>query len=305
MNALEITGLTKTYPNGVTALNGINLTVKEGDFFAFLGENGAGKTTTISIITSLLNKTQGTVKVFGYDLDTQANDVKNQIGVVPQDINLSMFEKCIDIVVWQAGYYGIARQEALLRAEEVLKQLDLWDKRNEYSRNLSGGMKRRLMIARALMHKPRLLILDEPTAGVDVGLRKGMWEYLKQLNAEGTTIILTTHYIEEAEELCNNVAMINKGEIIRIGTIKELIKSLDSEDYVVDINSEIHELPHIQGFVCELIDSNTIKVMINKGQTINDFITQLSSFELIVTGMRQTENRLEKLFLETITTANE
>jgi ABC-2 type transport system ATP-binding protein len=300
MLALSIQNLSKTYPSGTVALTDLNLEVEEGDFFAFLGENGAGKTTTISIITNLLNKTSGTVTVFGYDLDTQPTQLKNQIGVVPQDINLSMFEKCIDIVVWQAGYYGIAREEALVRAEEVLKQLDLWEKRNEYSRNLSGGMKRRLMIARALMHKPRLLILDEPTAGVDVGLRKGMWEYLKKLNESGTTIILTTHYIEEAEELCNHVAMINKGKIVRTGTIKDLIKGLDKEEYLVDINSTLADLPDIKGFECSLIDENTIKVEINKGQTINDFITQLSGHKLIVTGMRQTENRLEKLFLETI-----
>jgi len=301
MNALTIQNLTKVYPNGTEALKGIDLEVEEGDFFAFLGENGAGKTTTISIITSLLNKTSGSVEVFGYDLDSQPNQVKNQIGVVPQEINVSMFEKCIDIVTWQAGYYGITREKALERAEVILKQLELWDKRDEYSRNLSGGMKRRLMIARALMHEPRLLILDEPTAGVDVSLRKGMWEYLKKLNKqEGVTIILTTHYIEEAEELCNHVAMINKGEIVRTGTIKDMIKGLDQEDYFVDVSSEIKQLPRLNGFDCKLEDENTILVTIKKGQTINDFIAELGKHKIIVSGMRQTENRLEKLFVQTI-----
>jgi ABC-2 type transport system ATP-binding protein len=300
MKALSIQNLKKVYPDGTQALKGIDLEVEEGDFFAFLGENGAGKTTTISIITNLLNKTSGTVTVFGHDLDTQPNQVKNQIGVVPQEINLSIFEKCIDIVVWQAGYYGIDRKTAIERAEELFKTLGLWEKRDQKSQNLSGGMKRRLLIARALIHKPKLLILDEPTAGVDVGLRKGMWDYLKKLNKEGTTIILTTHYIEEAEELCNHVAMINKGEIVRTGTIKDMIKGLDSEDYFVDLATEVSQLPNLNGFTCSLVDQNTIQVTIAKNQTINDFIAELGKYDLIVSGMRQTENRLEKLFMETI-----
>lgn len=301
MKALSIKDLKKVYPNGFEALKGINLEVEEGDFFAFLGENGAGKTTTISIITNLLTKTEGEVNVFGFDLDKEPNQVKNQIGVVPQEINLSIFEKCIDIVVWQGGYYGIDNATAKSRAEELFKTLGLWDKRNEKAQNLSGGMKRRLMIARALVHKPKLLILDEPTAGVDVGLRKGMWDYLKKLNKEEkTTIILTTHYIEEAEELCNNVAMINKGQIVRTGKISEMLKGLEQEDYLVDLVNEIKELPQLSGFETKLVDSSTIQVTVNKDQTINDFIGQLSKHKIIVNGMRQTENRLEKLFIETI-----
>lgn len=299
--ALKITNLTKTYSNGVKALNGIDLEIKEGDFFAFLGENGAGKSTTIGIVTSLVTKTSGKVEVFGYDLDNEQNQVKNCIGVVPQEINLNIFEKCLDILVWQGGYYGMSRSLSEARAEELLKQLDLWEKRAEPSKNLSGGMKRRLMIARALMHNPKLLILDEPSAGVDVAVRKGMWDYLKKLNKDGTTILLTTHYIEEAEELCNNVAMISKGSILRSGNIRDLLSEQESEEFIIEIQNPVTSSPNLTGFKTHLIDSQTLKVEIKTGKSINDLVTKLSQHSIIVTGIRQNENRLEKLFLKVIT----
>lgn len=301
MLAIDIQNLTKNYGTKVQALKGINLQIQEGDFFALLGANGAGKTTTIGILTGLVNKTSGTVKVFGYDLETELNKVKQQIGVVPQEFNFGMFEKIIDIVVNQAGFYGIPKEVAIPRAEEMLDRLGLADKKYEKAINLSGGMKRRLMIARSMIHKPKLLILDEPTAGVDVELRHGMWEYLNQLNAEGTTILLTTHYLEEVEQLCKNAAIIKEGKIIKNDTVKSLLRTLDSERYVLDID-EIKTPPTIKDFKLDLIDSHTIEVEINKKQNINDLLAELSTKKINVVGIRPKGNRLEELFLNILST---
>jgi len=299
MYALSVKNLTKTYGNGVTALNGVDLDIDEGDFFALLGANGAGKTTLIGIVTGLVNKTAGEVKIFEYDLDNQLNKAKFQIGIVPQEFNFGMFEKVIDIVVNQGGYYGIDRETALIRAEESLKKLGLWEKRNLVSRTLSGGMKRRLMIARALIHKPRLLILDEPTAGVDVELRIGMWEYLQKINSEGTTIILTTHYLEEAQQLCKNVAIIKQGEIVKKDNMKNLLGTLEKEVYLVDIK-KAEKLEPSSLFKVEMVDKNTLEVELESKQTVNDFINYLTKQNIIVTAMRPKANRLEELFLSVV-----
>jgi ABC-2 type transport system ATP-binding protein len=297
MNAIEIKGLEKTYKNGVQALKGVNLEVKEGDFFALLGANGAGKTTIISILTSIVTKTGGKVSVFGYDLDTQTNLVKQSIGVVPQEFNISIFEKVEDIVINQAGYYGIALDEAKQRSEDILKKLDLWGKKDQVARNLSGGMKRRLMIARALVHNPRLLILDEPTAGVDVELRYGMWEYLNKLNTEGTTILLTTHYLEEVEQLCKNAAIIKQGEIIKNDSVKNLVNSLDTETYVVNTEKLPKKIGKIDGFTITNQTEESMEVDIKKGQHINSLVKQLDAHGIQVLNIQPKENRLEKLFL--------
>lgn len=296
MLAIDIQNLVKTYGTKVKALKGIDLQIQEGDFFALLGANGAGKTTTIGILTGLVNKTSGKVKVFGYDLDTELDKVKEQIGVVPQEFNFGIFEKIIDIVVNQAGFYGIPKDVAIPRADEMLAKLGLADKRNEIARNLSGGMKRRLMIARSMIHKPKLLILDEPTAGVDVELRHGMWEYLNQLNAEGTTILLTTHYLEEVEQLCKNAAIIKEGKIIKNDTVKNLLRALDSEMYVLDIDTTTN-LPKIKNFKLNLIDSHTIEVEIGNKQNINDLVAALTALNINIIGIRPKGNRLEELFL--------
>jgi ABC-2 type transport system ATP-binding protein len=300
MNAIEISGLIKTYKNGVQAIKGIDLTVKSGEFYALLGANGAGKTTTISILTSLVTKTKGTIKVFGYDLDTQTNDVKNCIGVVPQEFNLNIFEKVIDIVVQQAGYYGLDRPTATARAEIVLKKLDLWEKCNEVSRNLSGGMKRRLMIARALIHEPKLLILDEPTAGVDVELRHGMWTYLQQLNREGVTILLTTHYLEEVEQLCDKAAIIKDGKIIKNDTVKNLTSSLDSETYSITFEPLKKSISSLGTF--EIIHSTTelLEVDLKKSQKLNDLILELNKQKVSIINLQPKDNKLEKLFLSVL-----
>jgi ABC-2 type transport system ATP-binding protein len=302
MLAIDIQNLEKTYKNGVQALKGINLQVEEGDFFALLGANGAGKTTTIGILTSLINKTAGTVTVFDHDLDADTNGVKNCIGVVPQEFNLNMFEKVIDIVVQQAGYYGMAHDKATAKAEDVLKRLDLWGKRNEPARNLSGGMKRRVMIARALIHSPRLLILDEPTAGVDVELRRGMWEYLQSLNKEGTTILLTTHYLEEVEQLCSRAAIIKDGKIIKNDTVKHLISSLDTETYSIAFEPLAKPLKTLKGF--QIINSNTdsLDVELKKNQTLNDLIHALGGQNITITNLQPKDNKLEKLFLNILHT---
>lgn len=297
MNAIEIKNLVKTYQNGVQALKGINLEVREGDFFALLGANGAGKTTIISILTSIVTKTSGEVSVFGYDLDKQTNQVKQSIGVVPQEFNISIFEKVEDIVINQAGYYGIGLQEAKERSEVILKKLDLWSKKDQVARNLSGGMKRRLMIARALVHNPRLLILDEPTAGVDVELRYGMWEYLNKLNAEGTTILLTTHYLEEVEQLCKNAAIIKQGEIIKNDTVKNLVNSLDTETYIVNTEKLPAKLGAIDGFVVTNITEDSLEIDLERGQHINSLVKQLDAHGIQVLNIQPKENRLEKLFL--------
>jgi ABC-2 type transport system ATP-binding protein len=297
MNAIEITNLTKTYSGGVVALKNINLIVKEGDFFALLGANGAGKTTIIGILTSLVNKTSGEVRVFDYDLITQTNDVKAQIGVVPQEFNFNIFEKVEDIIIQQAGFYGMARKEAVIRTEFLLKKLELWDKRNTISQKLSGGMKRRLMIARALVHNPRLLILDEPTAGVDVELRLGMWEFLKQLNIEGTTILLTTHYLEEVEQLCKNAAMIREGEIVANNSVHALLKSVSEQTYKIETES-IPKNFTLKGYKVEAVSGDTIEVTIDtKKQSLNTLIKEITSHKIEITSISPKDNRLEKLFI--------
>jgi ABC-2 type transport system ATP-binding protein len=300
MNAIEISGLTKSYKNGVQALKGIDLIVKTGEFYALLGANGAGKTTTISILTSLVTKTEGDIKVFGFDLDTQTNDVKNCIGVVPQEFNLNIFEKVMDIVVQQAGYYGLDRLTATKRVEIVLKKLDLWEKRNEVSRNLSGGMKRRLMIARALIHEPKLLILDEPTAGVDVELRHGMWTYLQQLNKEGVTILLTTHYLEEVEQLCDKAAIIKDGKIIKNDTVKNLTSSLDSETYSITFEPLKQPISSLGKFEITHSNNDSLEVDLKKTQKLNDLIAELNKQGASITNLQPKDNKLEKLFLSVL-----
>lgn len=295
--ALEINNLKKTYDTGVKALKGVDLTVEEGDFYALLGPNGAGKSTTIGIMTSLVNKTSGQVKIFGYDLDKDLVKAKQQIGLVPQEFNFNPFETVQQIVVNQAGYYGVPRKEALIRSEKFLKQSNLWEKRNVRARMLSGGMKRRLMIARALMHEPKLLILDEPTAGVDIELRRDMWEFLKELNEAGTTIILTTHYLEEAEMLCRNIGIIQSGELIENTGMKELLSKLQSETFILDIVPTNKEIKLVD-YHYELEDQQTLAVEVQKDQGINDVFTQLSNQGITVTSMRNKSNRLEELFLK-------
>ncbi|KFK92677.1 MULTISPECIES: ABC transporter ATP-binding protein [unclassified Serratia (in: enterobacteria)] len=294
--ALEIAQLTKTYAGGVKALRGINLNVEAGDFYALLGPNGAGKSTTIGIISSLVNKTSGTVRVFGYDIDKDIVNAKRQLGLVPQEFNFNPFETVLQIVVNQAGYYGVTRREALARAETYLNQLDLWGKRNERARMLSGGMKRRLMIARALMHQPKLLILDEPTAGVDIELRRSMWGFLKELNAQGTTIILTTHYLEEAEMLCRNIGIIQNGELVENTSMKGLLAKLQSETFILDLATK-SPLPKLEGYHSRLTDTSTLEVEVMREQGLNGLFAQLSAQGIQVLSMRNKANRLEELFV--------
>ena len=296
-NALEINNLKKIYGSGVEALRGIDLSVKEGDFYALLGPNGAGKSTTIGIITSLVNKTSGKVKVFGYDLDTDLVRAKQQIGLVPQEFNFNPFETVQQIVVNQAGYYGVSRKEAMKRSEKYLKQSNLWEKRNVRARMLSGGMKRRLMIARSLMHEPRLLILDEPTAGVDIELRREMWEFLRELNEHGTTIILTTHYLEEAEMLCRNIGIIQSGELIENTSMKELLSKLQFETFIFDL-APYETKPVIEGYACTFEDEQTIAVEVERNQGVNGIFDQLTRQGIKVLSMRNKSNRLEELFLK-------
>ncbi|MGM9904168.1 MAG: ABC transporter ATP-binding protein [Enterococcus sp.] len=296
-HALEINELKKIYATGVEALRGINLTVEEGDFYALLGPNGAGKSTTIGIITSLVNKTSGKVKVFGYDLDTDLVRAKQQIGLVPQEFNFNPFETVQQIVVNQAGYYGVARNEALKRSEKYLKQSNLWEKRNVRARMLSGGMKRRLMIARALMHEPKLLILDEPTAGVDIELRREMWEFLRELNESGTTIILTTHYLEEAEMLCRNIGIIQSGELIENTSMKALLSKLQFETFIFDL-APYDRQPEIVGYSSVFEDERTLAVEVERDQGVNGIFDQLSAQGVKVLSMRNKSNRLEELFLK-------
>lgn len=297
MNALEIKQLKKCYSNGFIALKGIDLTIKQGDFFALLGSNGAGKSTAIGIISSLVNKTSGTVKVFGFDLDEEPEDVRRCIGLVPQEFNFNQFEKVFDIVVAQAGYYGIPRKKALHRAEVCLKQLKLWDKRNEISRELSGGMKRRLMIARALVHEPKLLILDEPTAGVDIEIRRSMWSFLKEVNQAGTTIILTTHYLEEAESLCRHIAIINEGEVIENSNMKSLLEKAGTECLVLSLEKPPQHIPVIEGCSISVIDEVTWQVSVSKKIGLNALFVELDRLAIKVLGMRNKSNRLEQLFM--------
>ena len=298
--ALEITDLKKTYDSGVVALKGITLAVTEGDFFALLGPNGAGKSSTIGIIASLVTKSAGKVKIFDIDTDENFAEAKRLLGVVSQEINFSNFEKVLDIVVTQAGFYGIPLKEANKKAEITLKRLGLWKKRNEQARTLSGGFKRRLMIAKALIHEPKLLILDEPTAGVDIELRREMWDFLKEINASGTTIILTTHYLEEAEQLCKNIAIIDHGELVENTTMKSLLSRLDVQGFVLDINQSLEIPPSIPDFEISLEDSTTLNVAIKKDQSINDLFNHLSKQGILVTSMRNQSNRLEEMFIEMV-----
>ncbi|HIF9212591.1 TPA: ABC transporter ATP-binding protein [Photobacterium damselae] len=304
MNALEIKNLNKIYKGGVNALKNMSLEVKDGDFFALLGPNGAGKSTTIGIISSLVNKTSGSVSIFGFDLDKQKVEAKNQLGLVPQEFNFNPFETVEQIVMNQAGYYGVERSVAKERAKKYLSQLDLWGKRGERARNLSGGMKRRLMIARALMHEPKLLILDEPTAGVDIELRRSMWTFLRSINEQGVTIILTTHYLEEAEMLCRNIGIINHGELIENTTMKSLLSKLEAETFILDLSAPI-ETVALEQVVWRLLDSTTLEIEINKGESLNHVFAQLSEQGINVQSMRNKANRLEELFVTLVAQAKE
>jgi ABC-2 type transport system ATP-binding protein len=300
MYALSIRNLTKTYRNGVQALKGIDLDVQEGDFFALLGPNGAGKTTTIGIVTSLVNKTGGAVSVFGHDLDTDLEAAKSCIGIVPQEINFNQFETPETIVVNQAGFYGIPRAVARERAEKYLKQLQLWDKREAMSRTLSGGMKRRLMIARALVHEPRLLILDEPTAGVDIEIRRTMWEFLRGINAQGVTIILTTHYLEEAENLCRHVAIIDQGRITEHDRMSTVLRKLQTETFVLNLREAVAQAPSLPGYAVTLVDDHTLEVEVGKDRSLNDIFVRLAAQGVDVVSMRNKVNRLEELFMRLV-----
>jgi ABC-2 type transport system ATP-binding protein len=302
MFALEIKKLEKTYPNGVKALNGIDLQVRKGDFFALLGPNGAGKSTAIGIISSLVNKTSGSVHLFGWDLERERIQAKSCLGVVPQEINFNTFERVLDIVLNQAGYYGIPRKKALPKAEYYLKKLGLWEKRNHAARALSGGMKRRLMIARGLIHEPALLILDEPTAGVDIELRHSMWEFLSEINEQGTTIILTTHYLEEAESLCRNVAIIDHGIIVQNSNMKALVNSLDQETIVLDTRDEINKIPSVDGFIIQKLDAFSLEIQFSKNMDLNELFAKLSEVSIYVKSLRNKTNRLEELFLRLVRT---
>ncbi|WP_240223734.1 ABC transporter ATP-binding protein [Rheinheimera hassiensis] len=297
--ALDIKGLHKVYKSGTVALSGIDLQVNQGDFFALLGPNGAGKSTTIGIISSLVNKSQGSIKVFDYDIDTQLEAAKSQLGLVPQEFNFNQFETVLQIVVNQAGYYGVPKKLALERAEKYLGQLGLWEKRTARARELSGGMKRRLMIARALMHEPKLLILDEPTAGVDIELRRSMWEFLRKINQQGVTIILTTHYLEEAESLCRNIAIIDKGLIIENTSMKTLLAKLTRETFVLDLATEPTAIK-LEGVNWRLLDGNSIEVDVEKAQGLNTIFAQLSAQDIKVLSMRNKANRLEELFVSLV-----
>lgn len=297
MQALSIKDLTKTYANGTIALKGISFDVAEGDFFALLGPNGAGKSTTIGIITSLVNKSSGAISVFGHDIDTDLSKAKSCIGVVPQEFNFSIFEKVLQIVVNQAGFYGIPKRIALARAEKYLHQLGLSDKRNDVARMLSGGMKRRLMIARALIHEPQLLILDEPTAGVDIELRRSLWDFVKGINQQGTTVILTTHYLEEAESLCRNIAIIDRGELIENKSMKALLQTLHKETFIIYTKNKLNSLPKIEDYPCRLLDENTLEIDLIEGKLLGNLFAQFSAQNIQVTSMRNKANRLEELFV--------
>jgi ABC-2 type transport system ATP-binding protein len=298
--ALEISELKKTYPGGTEALKGISFAVEEGDFYALLGPNGAGKSSTIGIIGSLVTKTAGKVKIFGIDVDEDLALAKTMLGVVSQEINFSGFEKVIDIVVTQAGFYGIPKSIALPKVEKMLKRLGLWDKRNDQSRTLSGGYKRRVMIAKALIHEPKLLILDEPTAGVDIELRREMWTFLKEINENGTTIILTTHYLEEAEQLCRNIGIIDGGLIVENTSMRNLLSRLNVQGFVFDLESPLDKAPEIEGFPLKLEDPLTLVVAVNKERSINALFAELSSLGIKVNSMRNESNRLEELFIEMV-----
>ena len=300
MQALSIRGLTKTYANGVQALRGIDLDVEEGDFFALLGPNGAGKTTTIGIIMSLVSKSGGAVSVFGHDIDRELDRAKSCIGLVPQEINFNQFEKVHTVIANQAGFYGIPRKLALERSEKYLRQLQLWDKREHIARSLSGGMKRRLMIARALVHEPRLLILDEPTAGVDIEIRRSMWAFLRTINGQGTTIILTTHYLEEAESLCRHIAIIDGGRIIENDTMAGVIRKLSQETFVLNFRCPASVVPQLPGYASRLVDDHTLEIEVMREQGLNDIFAKLSEQGIEVVSMRNKVNRLEELFMRLV-----
>ena len=305
MNALEISNLKKTYASGVEALKGISLSVEEGDFYALLGPNGAGKSTTIGIVSSLVTKSDGKVSIFGTDIDQDFAEAKRKLGVVAQEMNFSPFEKVLDIVVTQSGFYGIPKKVALARAEEVLHKLGLWEKKDLQSRTLSGGLKRRLMIAKSLIHQPRLLILDEPTAGVDIELRRGMWDFIRELNKNGTTVILTTHYLEEAEQLCKNIAIIDKGLIVENTSMKDLLKKLDMQTFILDLETNLDTLPAFDGYIVNQIDPSTLRVALNRDQSLNAFFQSLSQLNIQVKSLRNEANRLEELFLQIIKNEHE
>ena len=299
--ALQIQNLKKTYKGGVEAVKGIDLNVKQGDFFALLGPNGAGKSTTIGIISSLAQKTQGSVNIFGFDIDKQLEQAKLSLGLVPQEFNFNQFETVLQIVVNQAGYYGVPRKVALERAELYLNQLDLWSKRHSRARTLSGGMKRRLMIARALIHQPKLLILDEPTAGVDIELRRSMWEFLTRINEQdGVTIILTTHYLEEAEMLCKNIGIIDQGELVECTSMKKLLSKLNVETFILDVDGDLPQEMALDGFTSRVLDEHTLEVDVNKSQSINELFTTVSAKGINVRSMRNKANRLEELFVSLV-----
>jgi ABC-2 type transport system ATP-binding protein len=300
MNALSVRGLTKTYRNGVQALKGVDLDVEQGDFFALLGPNGAGKTTLIGIATSLVSKSAGSLAIFGYDIDRDLEAAKACVGVVPQEINFNMFESPQTILINQAGFYGIERDVARQRAENYLKQLQLWDKRNNMSRSLSGGMKRRLMIARALMNEPRLLILDEPTAGVDIEIRRSMWDFLRGINERGTTIILTTHYLEEAETLCRNIAIIDGGLIAERDRMSRLLLKLHIETFVLTLRNGLAVAPVLEGYATTLVDDHTLEIEVSKEQNLNEIFSRLSALGIEVLSMRNKVNRLEEIFMRLV-----
>ena len=303
--ALQIDNLRKTYKGGTEALKGISLKVKKGDFYALLGPNGAGKSSTIGIIGTLVTKTSGKVKIFDFDTDKDVATAKLLLGVVSQEINFSQFEKVIDIVTTQAGFYGIKKSIAKPKVETMLRRLGLWDKRNDQARTLSGGYKRRLMIAKALIHEPKLLILDEPTAGVDIELRREMWDFLKEINANGTTIILTTHYLEEAEQLCKNIGIIDHGEIVVDTSMKDLLRKLDVQGFVLDLEEPLNNEPMIEGYNLRLDDPLTLVTAVNKDKSINNLFDELNKIGIKVKSMRNESNRLEELFIETIKNKNE
>ena len=300
MQALSIQNLKKTYNNGFQALQGVDLEVEQGDFFALLGPNGAGKSTLIGIISSLVNKTSGSVSIFGHDLDKANFQAKSCIGLVPQEVNFNQFETVKNVVLTQAGYYGIPHKQAVARTEYCLKQLDLWDKRDTASRRLSGGMKRRLMIARAMVHEPRLLILDEPTAGVDIEIRRSMWQMMQDVNQQGTTIILTTHYLEEAESLCRNIAIINDGQIIEKSAMSTLLSRIHNEQFVLDISQPLQQVPQLEGYSIELLSSQVLNVTVAKSQGLNQLFEQLSTQGIQVLSLKNKSNRLEQLFIDLV-----
>jgi ABC-2 type transport system ATP-binding protein len=300
MNALEIRQLRKTYANGVQAVKGIDLTVQQGDFFALLGANGAGKSTTIGLITTLLSKSSGHIAINGYDLDTQAEKAKSCLGLVPQEFNLNIFETCLNVLLNQAGYYGLSRKYALPRVHDLLKELGLWNKRNAIVRHLSGGMKRRLMIARALVHEPSVLILDEPTAGVDIEIRRTMWDFLTRTNLQGTTIVLTTHYLEEAEQLCKHIAIIDEGLILENTSMKTLLQSIHHQTFIFNTMDVIHELPNLNPFIAIKIDANTFELRVDNQRSLNEVFSRFNDTGLRIHSMRNKTNRLEELFMDMI-----